>query len=453
MPFIEEIPDDAAAENVDPFEAAIEPLSKDLPIPSELFSDDTTADPDKPAKIKQWKLSAEVHLLQLQQYLRTKPNLDLEQRARVIITTGWSNGEDIYSTSTMHLAGGSCMKLVIMPEPGERYGPAPVSLIELVLKEHIKPLFQATPHPQVNLDSGRKLPHQAGGNSAAQDFYEDQVWKRKGIGCWNTLWWCVEHLPTDSFQDMWPLLVPPIMTMMDDWQPQYRIKALRIVDNLLERADAQLLKRTGIDTLLFTSLENSFSQLHTPETPRLLFEAIRCYILLTSRVTAPDSEERFNRVSDAISKGVLNAWSYAGNDLATMQSAAEALALLVRELGIGSVRFLKAIIPQLSDNLYTKPFVPPARALQLSTAQCLGVVIQECAPRIGEWKEQILFGLLKAWVEVNRIVSKDQDTLTLQAELKEMWNELLIACPTIPEVEAPQLQALDTNMFQALISA
>jgi len=262
----------------------------------------------------------------------------------------------------------------------------------------------------------------------------------------------MEHLPAEDFQEMWPLIVPPIMTMMDDWQAAYRIKAIVVVEELLRRADAGLLKRTGIDTLLFSSLENSFAQLHTPQTPQLLFDAIRCYILLTTRATAPDSEERFNRLSDAISKGVLNAWTFAGSEVETMQSAAEGLALLVGEAGIGCARFLKAIIPQLTENMFTKPFVPPARGLQLSTTQCLKVVVHECAPRIAEWKDRILHGLLKAWVEVNEIVNKDQNTLTLQAALREAWDELLIACPTIPEVEAPKLQSLDTNMFQALIA-
>ncbi|KZP00296.1 hypothetical protein CALVIDRAFT_510353 [Calocera viscosa TUFC12733] len=455
MPIIEEIVDDSTTEDVDPFEAAIQPLSKDLPIPSEFLSDGAASDPAKQAQLKQWKFSAEMHLHHLQQYLRTKPELSLEQRARVVITAGVFRGEDSYSTSVMHMSAMSSVKLVIMPnlKAGERYGYAPSALLELVLKEHIKPLFQATPHPQINLDSGRKLPHQAGGNAAAQDFYEDQTWKTKGLGCWNVLTWCVEHMLPESFQDMWPLLVPPIMTLMDDWEATFRIKGILVVDELLKQTDGQLLKRTGVDKLLFASLENSFSQLHTPQTPQLLFDAIRCYTVLTTRVTAPESEERFNRLSDGISKGVLNAWSYAGSDVATMQSAAEGLALLVTELGIGSVRFLKAIIPQLSDNLYTKPFVPPARALQLSTAECLRVVIHECALTITEWKERILHGLLKAWVEVNRIVNKDQDTLAVQTALKEVWGELLLACPTIPQVETPQLHTLDTNMFQALIAA
>ncbi|EJU06659.1 hypothetical protein DACRYDRAFT_103606 [Dacryopinax primogenitus] len=97
--------------------------------------------------------------------------------------------------------------------------------------------------------------------------------------------------------------------------------------------------------------------------------------------------------------------------------------------------------------------MPPARELQISTAACLKVVIRECAPRTGEWKERVLYGLLKAWVEVSGIFNKDQDTLTLLASLKEVWDELLVACPTIPQVEAAQLQTLDKRMFQALVTA
>lgn len=62
-----------------------------------------------------------------------------------------------------------------------------------VLEREIKPLFIATAHPGVNLESGRRLPRLAGGSGAGQDMFEDQVWKQEGLGCWNVLRWCVRN--------------------------------------------------------------------------------------------------------------------------------------------------------------------------------------------------------------------------------------------------------------------
>lgn len=67
--------------------------------------------------------------------------------------------------------------------------------ISLILNTKIKPLFLPSPHSQVNLDTGRKLHIPEGSrHPAAQDFYDDQPWKVKGKGCWNTLRWCILHL-------------------------------------------------------------------------------------------------------------------------------------------------------------------------------------------------------------------------------------------------------------------
>ena len=65
--------------------------------------------------------------------------------------------------------------------------------LEEVLKKHIKPLFQANPHPMLNVETGRKLHRTAGGYAAAQDAYEGQVWKEHP-GAVNVLLWCVQRI-------------------------------------------------------------------------------------------------------------------------------------------------------------------------------------------------------------------------------------------------------------------
>lgn len=66
-------------------------------------------------------------------------------------------------------------------------------LLEDVLTKHIKPVFQANPHPMLNVETGRKLPRTAGGYGAAQDAYEGQAWKDRP-GVINVLLWCVQRI-------------------------------------------------------------------------------------------------------------------------------------------------------------------------------------------------------------------------------------------------------------------
>lgn len=41
------------------------------------------------------------------------------------------------------------------------------------------------------------------------------------------------------------------MTIMDDYQPSFRLVGVRLLLALLEKVDSKLLKRTGIDSLFF----------------------------------------------------------------------------------------------------------------------------------------------------------------------------------------------------------
>lgn len=70
---------------------------------------------------------------------------------------------------------------------------SPRQVIEVVLKQHVKPLFLATPHPSVNLETGRKLPRPAGGTTAIHDQFDDQVWKTHP-GTENIVSWCIRNL-------------------------------------------------------------------------------------------------------------------------------------------------------------------------------------------------------------------------------------------------------------------
>ncbi|KAG8899686.1 hypothetical protein FRB99_006499 [Tulasnella sp. 403] len=123
-------------------------------------------------------------------------------------------------------------------------------VISTVLTSHLKPLFLANPHPRVNLDSGRKLYEHDGSRPSYQDYLDDQKWKTDGKGCWNTLAWCVTQLQVDDFEALWPMLIPPMMTIMDDHDAGFRIRGIRIAKELIRKVDPRLLKRTGIDSLL-----------------------------------------------------------------------------------------------------------------------------------------------------------------------------------------------------------
>ncbi|KAJ9098960.1 hypothetical protein QFC19_006184 [Naganishia cerealis] len=58
----------------------------------------------------------------------------------------------------------------------------------------LKSIFSSNPHPEVSLDSGRRLIRPIGGDAGRSDMFEDQHWKAEW-GVWNSLRWCVEVIP------------------------------------------------------------------------------------------------------------------------------------------------------------------------------------------------------------------------------------------------------------------
>lgn len=69
---------------------------------------------------------------------------------------------------------------------------------------------------------------------------------------------------------------------------------------------------------------------------------VSCYQALIELTTVAGSEERFDGLCSIISGSILGAWTYASSNEDTMTASVEALSPLVRGLGIGTVRFLKA---------------------------------------------------------------------------------------------------------------
>jgi hypothetical protein len=58
----------------------------------------------------------------------------------------------------------------------------------------------------------------------------------------------------------------------------------------------------------------------------------------------------------------------------------------------------QALIPQLMHPLHAVPCKKPRVTLQLSSLRALGAVLQECSPRIENWRSTIVEGVAKCWV-------------------------------------------------------
>lgn len=138
---------------------------------------------------------------------------------------------------------------------------------------------------------------------------ESLMERNEALGCVNVLSWCMDNLQLRSEGDwngVWPLLVPPLLTLMEHAQPRFRLRGAVLAHRLLLRpslhrdgddddgldvrrmgtALAKILIRTGIGSLLEQALHVNLTYIHDETYAPLLLShsigALRQLIFLTT---------------------------------------------------------------------------------------------------------------------------------------------------------------------------
>ncbi|KAI0069244.1 hypothetical protein BV25DRAFT_1926578 [Artomyces pyxidatus] len=330
------------------------------------------------------------------------------------------------------------------------YDNASVALLEQVLAQRVKPVFQTNPHPLLNSNTGRKMPRAAGGLMATQDAYEGQAWKEHP-GIANVLLWCLQRIDTDAYERLWYLVVPPTMTLLDDFEVRYKLEGIQVVAAMLERAPPDLLRRTGVADLVFASLQRSLTFLHSPSTPDVIRASVPTAVSLVLRTTQPGSETRFNQLCALLGDGIIGSvWMYAYQDPDAIEASVDVLPTLLEAMDIGAVRYLKAIIPQLTHPLIPNSYGTQVPGLQMASLKALLSVIRHCAPRMFKWKGTLLEAVGKCWVTLLDSGKTDKVSLDQRQALREVCVELLKAAPSARE-DFDKLLSLDKLTFESLV--
>jgi hypothetical protein len=199
------------------------------------------------------------------------------------------------------------------------------------------------------------------------------------------------------------------------------------------------------------SLNRALTFLHSPHTPAILRTAIPSATNLIVHTTEPGSEQRFTQLCALLGDGVIGSvWMYSSEDADAVEASIEVLPILVRALGIGVTRYLKALIPQLMHPLHAVPCKKPRVTLQLSSLRALGAVLQECSPRIENWRSTIVEGVAKCWVVLLGDEQTNEESEQLRHALRVVCGRLWEVAPSVRK-EYIRLLELDAAIFETLI--
>ncbi|KIO03097.1 hypothetical protein M404DRAFT_146557, partial [Pisolithus tinctorius Marx 270] len=340
------------------------------------------------------------------------------------------------------------------------------TLVTYTLSTVVKPLFAATPHPRLHLATARVLARPAD----TQDTYHHQPWK-DCPGLEEVLRWCILNTQSPTYEQIWPLILPPTMTFLDDYEVPYKVLGVRLISDMLTCAPPELLLRTGVDALLFTSLTNALNHLRDPSTPEL----IRAVVPTTLQLIDLTTPSPFNRLSTLLSSSILGTVILTGVPHPTLVAASHVLPPVISALGVGAARFLKGIVPVVEKTGQAQVNINEPLALHLGALHVVNVLIDTCPSRIARWSTTITDGLARCWVGCVDAVSTDTAPARLEVlrgRLQEVAMELATACPRVVRVsnqseyrpliflpystcqnEFTQLLEFDQTLFDGLVGS
>jgi hypothetical protein len=253
------------------------------------------------------------------------------------------------------------------------------------------------------------------------------------------------------------------MTLLDDYDAGYKLQGIQVVAEMLKHVPVELLKRTGVDELLFSSLKTTLNFLNNSRTPTIIRTSVPTLVSLINLVSptsysAPKNEkgkQRFDQLSSILGDGIIGCvWMYASRDLPAIKASIDVLPLVVEALGIGSVRYLKAMVHQLVHPILPHPpgvDLPSSSQsigdeLKLSCLRGLTTIIRVCQPRVIFWKGTISDAAARCWVHELEKQGSDE----IRVGVRQVFAELRRSCPSIVDDEFRLLQEADPVFIDLL---
>lgn len=161
------------------------------------------------------------------------------------------------------------------------------------------------------------------------------------------------------------LILPPLLTIMDDYETTYRDHGLRCLETLLDKVNATTLKRMGIDKLflkvsvawqlrridraliliVMQSVQHSISLHPSPPNPPILVHALKVLFRLLPLIHDPSTTEHADEIALAVEHGIKDGWQYAPSVMDGIEIMIEigmAVELVSEEVDTGIIRWLNA---------------------------------------------------------------------------------------------------------------
>ena len=239
-------------------------------------------------------------------------------------------------------------------------------ILHTLLQDEIKPRFAKSRHPAIT-QQGRKAidPLTALSTAHGELDAESKPWKYRDVYIVAVLQWVLLHLDVctkglifirskinnsaqqNSIELNWPLIIPPLLTLIDDSSVKYKAKGCEFLTIFLENCPPPLLERTGLGEVFENAVMPCLMVLPSLteewESLQILKAAYPALIALASSCF-PDQKQQPSRLKalDRILRyGVLKGYAHAGEHVKIAEVLVHQITNLVGQMGVTSIKYLK----------------------------------------------------------------------------------------------------------------
>ncbi|KAI8580489.1 hypothetical protein K450DRAFT_237277 [Umbelopsis ramanniana AG] len=287
-----------------------------------------------------------------------------------------------------------------------------------ILETQVRPSFQKHTHPALDkrLQNGRYVD-----KSMDFDFHENQTWKQievSGFSAIDVIEWIIERASAEQLQPVYHMVAPPILIVLDDYESNYKLRGVQLIQAVLRKVEPVTLRRSGLGNVFLESLFQCLTYVHGESAnPRLVEASYSCCRDLINLLESETSKERSRLYEKLVVEGLLLSQSSEMLDIQLINM--KEVPPIFSELGIISVQYLKPILQLICENLQ-RPY--SNMDLKIASASALLVMLQSCTPRIPAYRGQIIIGLLNSWIMVQN--DQNDDSQDLRKLLTENWQLL-----------------------------
>ncbi|PGH36008.1 hypothetical protein GX50_01178 [[Emmonsia] crescens] len=375
-------------------------------------------------------------------------------------------------------------------------------VLEDILRKKMKPLFSKTKTPAVTA-AGRKNVHPIPQPRFDPSIFdpESKPWKFKDVYMITVLSWVIgKYSPSDKLavESQLPLLVPAILSLIDDEAISFKAKGCELLSKFLEpleQSNSDILRRTNLDSVFQDALNPCLLSLPTitpePESIHLLQYAYPALLALirtrfpssqppstsipqrptqTKPKQDPESQKRLESLTHFLRHGILHSYHHTSNPRPIENTSISSypyprlstlllsqLPPVLSELCIHTTTHLHDLVPVISATL-SNPFGTAYPPLLAAAAEVARMLVLNAWPRIWRWRGELLGGLCACWLHIcDDLVDIDMgacgddgggrraDLLRLQHALKEVVGVLKIAIEECVDLAVEEAGGTETE--------